>query len=326
MSTSVEIESKGGVLSVAIPSSQLIGLMKTFPDQPISFDIQEKPLEKVLAYSVKIKSPSGSFTLPGEDGESYPNLKSEHEISFKIVADTLVKGVEKTLFAVGGNGLKPMYCGINISFEDGKAIFTATNGNMLSTFSYTANIECYRSFIVPSKVLSLLLAAPKSDEIMVSLDDRSIRLQLSDDTVLKSLLIDERYVDYQSVIPRANENHLSIDRQQMLSALKRVIQLSNQITKSVKVSLDNSVCTISSEDTDLGQDACETILCEYDGVPIEIGLVGNIVIECLSKFDTADAHFYFSTPQRAVIIRDRFAPSDDVQNLMLTMPVMLANR
>jgi DNA polymerase III sliding clamp (beta) subunit (PCNA family) len=116
---------------------------------------------------------------------------------------------------------------------------------------------------------------------------------------------------------------LVIDRLLFLGALKRVIQLSNTITKSVKLSLTEGQCAITAEDADLGQNAYEILDCNYQHDTLEIGLVGSQVIDCINKFDTAEVHLYFSTSNRAVLIRDRAVDPADKQNLMLTMPIML---
>jgi DNA polymerase-3 subunit beta len=324
LTTSLEIKNKGANVSIAVPAVQISGLIKSFADQPLAFEIKERRIENVLTYNVEIKSPTGTFKLPAENGEDYPAISDKDQASFKIPAHTLVNGIEKTLFAASTDQLNPKFCGVNLSFDSGKALFTATNQHILSTFSYTANIEFNRSLIIPTKVLSILLSSPKAEEIQVSIGSNSITFQLSEETTLKSLLINERFVDYQSIIPTNNESHMIIDRALMLSALKRVIQLSNTITKSVKLTLSEGQCAISAEDVDLGQNAHEELPCQYQSEQLSIGLIGNQVIECINKFDTQEAHFYFSAPNRAVIIRDHEVAPTDKQNLMLTMPIMLA--
>lgn len=323
LTTSIAIENKGAKISIAVPSVQISGLIKSFPDQPLAFEIMKRKIDNVLTYAVEIKSPTGTFKLPAENGEDYPTINDDQQIIFSMPTHTLLNGIEKTLFAASTDQLKPKFCGVNLSFDDGKALFTATNQHILSTFSYTANIECNRSIIIPTKVLSILLSSPKTDTVEVSIGSNSINFQLSEETTLRSLLINERFADYQGIIPINNESHMVIDRALMLNALKRVIQLSNTITKSVKLTLSTGQCAISAEDVDLGQNAHEELPCEYQSEPLSIGLIGNQVIECINKFDTQEAHFYFSTPQRAVIIRDHAVDPKDKHNLMLTMPIML---
>lgn len=279
-----------------------------------------------VAISITIRTATGSYTLAAEDGQHYPTLKNKADIRFNILADTLVKGVEKTLFAASTDELRPALTGVNISFVHGKAVFTATDASILSTFSYTANIDCEKSFIVPTKVLSLLLTSPKNETLEVYLDDKSIRFALNEEATLTSVLIDERYVDFQAVIPTANSNHLLVNRPMLVSALRRVIQLSDSITKSVKLSLSAGQCNISAEDTALAQKAFEELSCEYGGEPLDIGLMGGRLLDCLNRFDTSNVHLYFSTPNRAVLIRDHDVEPTDKNNLMLTMPIMLTNQ
>jgi DNA polymerase-3 subunit beta len=135
-------------------------------------------------------------------------------------------------------------------------------------------------------------------------------------------LIDEKYPDYEAVIPVNNPNKLTIDRNQLLSCLRRVSIFSNKTTHQVRLKISGSELQISAEDMDFSNEAHERLGCQYEGEDIEIGFNAKFIIEMLSNLNTEEVILEMSTPNRAGILLPVTADnSEDV--LMLVMPVML---
>jgi DNA polymerase III subunit beta len=79
---------------------------------------------------------------------------------------------------------------------------------------------------------------------------------------------------------------------------------------------------ISAEDIERSSEARETVLCEYDGEPMEIGFNSVYLNEVILNVDAEDVAFTFSSPNRAgVVTPAEQASGEDM--LMLIMPVML---
>ena len=137
-------------------------------------------------------------------------------------------------------------------------------------------------------------------------------------------LIDERYPDYENVIPADNENNITIGKAELLSSLKRIAIYANKTTHQVRLKITGSELMISSEDLDFSNEANERLVCEHDGQDIEIGFNAKFLIEMLSNISSDQITFKLSAPNRAGLIE----PSDKTENediLMLVMPVMLNN-
>ena len=65
MTTSLAVESKEDG-KVAIPSKILLETLKTLPDQPISFSVDDK------TFAIEINAGDGKYKLSGENGEDFP--------------------------------------------------------------------------------------------------------------------------------------------------------------------------------------------------------------------------------------------------------------
>jgi DNA polymerase-3 subunit beta len=137
-------------------------------------------------------------------------------------------------------------------------------------------------------------------------------------------LIDERYPDYENVIPVQNPNKLVIDRYDLLSSIKRISIYSNTTTHQVRLRIAGSELHVSAEDLDFSNEANERLSCQYDGEDMEIGFNARFLIEMLNNIDSDEITLELSTPNRAGLLMP--SSNDDNENiLMLVMPVMLNN-
>ena len=137
-------------------------------------------------------------------------------------------------------------------------------------------------------------------------------------------LIDERYPDYENVIPVSNPNKLTINRQELLNSVRRISIYANKTTHQVRLRLAGSELTISAEDLDFSNEASERLACQYDGEDMEIGFNARFLLEMLSNIDSEEITLELSTPNRAGLLMP--AQADENESiLMLVMPVMLNN-
>ena len=135
-------------------------------------------------------------------------------------------------------------------------------------------------------------------------------------------MIDETYPNYEAVIPLENDRKLTVSRNALLAAVKRVALYSSTMTHQVRLSLKANEMEIAAEDIERSSEAHETVLCEYDHEALDIGFNAVYLPEVLNNIDAEDMVFEFSSPNRAGVI----TPSeqrDGEDMMMLIMPVML---
>jgi DNA polymerase-3 subunit beta len=135
-------------------------------------------------------------------------------------------------------------------------------------------------------------------------------------------MIDEAYPNYEAVIPVENDRRLTINRDSMLSAVKRVALYSSSMTHQIRLSLRSGEMEISAEDIERASEAKEVVLCDYDSEDMEIGFNSVYLTDILNNVDSQDVVFEFSTPNRAGVVTPA-EQMEDEDMLMLIMPVML---
>lgn len=320
MTTSVAVESKEGG-KIAVPSKILLDTLKTLPEQPIAFSVDDK------TFAIEISAGDGKYRLSGENGDDFPKIPVvDNASSVNLPASVLAEAINKTIFAVSNDELRPAMTGVFCQLSPQNVTFVATDAHKLVRYRRNdAKAESATSFILPKKALNLLKSSLPTEDINVSIEYNSTSAFFKFANIhLICRLIDERYPDYEAVIPQNNPNKLTLDRSLFLNCLKRVVIFANKTTHQVRLKITGSELNISSEDIDFANEAHERIGCQYDGDDMEIGFNAKFLIEMLNNLSGEEITIEMSTPNRAGLlfpsIKDK---NEDI--LMLVMPVMLNN-
>jgi len=320
MTTSVAVESKEGG-KIAVPSKILLDTLKTLPEQPISFSVDDK------TFAIEISAGDGKYRLSGENGEDFPRIPVvDNASSVNLPATVLAEAINKTIFAVSNDELRPAMTGVYCQLSPQNVTFVATDAHKLVRYRRNdAKADTATSFILPKKALNLLKSSLPSEDINVSIEYNTTSAFFKFANInLICRLIDERYPDYEAVIPQNNPNKLTLDRSLFLNCLKRVVIFANKTTHQVRLKITGSELNISSEDIDFANEAHERIGCQFDGEDMEIGFNAKFLIEMLNNLSGEEITIEMSTPNRAGLLfpslRDE---NEDI--LMLVMPVMLNN-
>lgn len=307
--------------SVAIPARILLDTLKALPTQPITVTVDED------SNAVEITSAYGKYKLAGENADDFPRIQAADDVdTIQVPARTLVKGINKTLFAASNDELRPAMTGVFFQVDFNSLIFVATDAHKLVRYTFN-NIESAvnTSFIVPKKALTLLKnALPAGDDKVEISFNKSFAFFKHDNISMVCRLIDARYPDYNAVIPTENPNKLSVGRSDFQSSLKRIAIYANKTTNQVVLGISEGNLTISSQDLDFANEAVEQLPCSYDGSDMNIGFNGKFLIDMLGVLEGDQINIELSSPSRAgLILPAEQNAGEDL--LMLVMPVMLSN-
>lgn len=301
-----------------IPARRLIETIRALPNTNIKFSCDPNSNKIELATDI------GEYRLTGEPIENYPSLPSfKAQDEFKLNNDTLRRLIGKTEFAVSKDELRPAMTGVLFQVRSNEIRTVSTDGHRLvrvvnHEFSTT---KPERDVVLPVKATSLMLKCLEDSESSIAISEIHALFK-SGSTTIHSRLIEERYPNYESVIPLDNEKKLVVDKNLLLSSVRRTSLYASSTTKLVRFSMSKNELTISAEDIDFGSEAKEKISCDYSDESFEIGFNSSYIIDILNHIDSEQVVFLFNTPSRAAIIRPQ-TQRDGEDLLMLIMPVRL---
>ena len=316
----LQVESKEDG-SVAIPAKILIETLKNLPEQPVTFSIDDQN------YNIEINSDNGKYKLAGENSADFPKVPTLNDgFSSAIDSGILNSAISNTIFSTSTDELRPAMTGIFFKLSNSSGTFVSTDGHRLVKYIRTdiKGDEVDHDMIIPRKSLNLLKSVIPTDKSTdINLEFNASNAFFSFENVkMVCRLIDERYPDYDNVIPSDNSNIVILDRSEILGSLKRISIYANKTTNQVRFKISGSEILISAEDLDFSNEANERISCEHDGDNIEIGFNAKFLIEMLSNIESDKVRFKLSEPNRAgLIVPDNMSENEDIT--MLVMPVML---
>lgn len=320
--TWVELENTDGIGIFAVPAKILIDTLKEFPEQPLTFQVNNE------TFGIEIFSENGKFSIPGYNGEDYPDQPQIDPNSSRTVQmghDVLLSGINKTLFATADDELRPVMNGILVELAPDEATFVASDAHKLVRYKRSdIKSEVESSFILPKKPAALLKnLLPKEDfDVKIDFDDKNAFVTMTNFTLI-CRLVEGKYPSYNSVIPTNNPNRLILDRVEFYNTLRRVSVFSNQASNLVRLKITGNQLVVSAQDIDFSISAVERINCQYEGDEMEIGFKSAFLLEILSNLSTSEVRVELSDPTRAGLLLPAEKEFDQEDVLMLLMPMMI---
>lgn len=320
--TWVTLENTEGTGEVAIPAKLLIDTLKEFPEQPLTFQINNE------TFAIDIHSENGKFSIVGQNADDYPELpeiETGSSNSVKMNHDVILSGINRTLFATADDELRPVMNGILVEIQPENITFVASDAHKLVRYKrMDVTTEVESSFILPKKPAALLKnLLPKEDfDVQLNFDSNNAFIELTNFKII-CRLVEGKYPSYNSVIPTNNPNKMQIDRLEFYNTLRRVSVFSNQASNLVRLKLSGDQLVVSAQDVDFSISAVERLNCQYEGAEMEIGFKSSFLIEILSNLSSGEVKLELSDPTRAGILLPVVQDIEEEDTLMLLMPMMI---
>ena len=320
MVTSLEVNESDANGKFAVGAKTILDALKEIPEQPLSFEVN------LETYEISVQYQNGKYNVMGQNADEYPQSASlgDNAVRLEINADLLLIGINRALFATADDELRPVMNGVYFDITTEDITFVASDGHKLArSKTMAAKGDERAAFILPKKPASLLknLLPKEAGSVTIEFDDRNAVFTLENYRMV-CRLIEGRFPNYNSVIPQNNPHMVTIDRLQLISALKRVSVFSSQASSLIKLRLQENLIVVSAQDIDFSTSAEESLVCQYQGAPMSIGFKSTFLIDILNNIASSDVIIQLADPSRAgVIVPLEQGENDDL--LMLLMPMML---
>ena len=315
LTNTLECETDGGG-AVAIPGKKFFEIVRSLPEDDVVIDAKGE--------KISIKCRKSRFKMVGKNAEEFPKLPEQKPTAtFDIKTETLDDMVTKTSYAVSNDLTRPSLCGVLWELKKEALNMIATDGHRLAKVELpkAAPGVSENNYIVSPKALNLLKSlSDETDEVRVSMADNHITFDLGD-SVIYSRLLEGPFPDYNQVIPKKNEKQLTVSREELTAACKRVSILSSVITHQIKLVVEDDRLTLSVNTPDVGE-AVEEVTCSYDSDKMEIGYNARYLLDILRTINSDDVVFMLDRNDNAGVV----LPAEnegDMKHQCLLMPLRL---
>ena len=320
LTTNIEVQNVEGSGKFALDVKRTINSLKELPDTALTFEINDENL------AVKVTYINGYYDAMALNGDEFPEkaVNANEVQQFMLPAKSIASGIAHTLFAVGNDDMHPQFTGIYWDIKPDMIVYVASDSHKLVRYRQTnvkPNFE--RSFILPAKpaaILANIIDRDSEENVKITVDESSATFE-NNDYQLSCRFINGRYPNYNSVIPEDNPYTMAVDRLTLLNAVRRVAVFAN-VGGLVRLDLKPTQVVLTAQDVDHSTAAEETISCEYNGEPMNIGFKSADVIDVINNIDCDGVDLKLLDPARAGV----FVPSEQKAGeelIVLQMPMMI---
>lgn len=321
VSSRVEVTDSEGEGDIAVPAKTLLEITKEINNQPVTFSLNENTGE------IDVLFLTGRFRFMGINADEFPRgEKMDEDATILVIpASVMKKGIDKTLYAVSLETIRPMMTGIYWDIHEGDITFVASDTHKLVRYiNSEVNPEVVTSFIMPSKPASIMkgILDKTTEDVRMTLGEKGARFEFGDFTVT-CRFIKGNYPNYNRVIPDNNPFAVKVSRESFFNAMRRVAIFASKASSLVKFDITESGMVLSAQDLDYGTSAEERVMCEYEGNPMTIGFNSTFTQEILANLSGDDVVVRLSDPARPGIFEPlEQEPNENLVTIQMPLQVI----
>jgi DNA polymerase III subunit beta len=248
---------------VALVPARLLGdTVKSLSDAPVDVETDTSQAHiRCAAYEGTLR------LLPAED---FPGLQEPGGTSITAEAAAFAEAVNQVARAASRDEARPVLTGVLVEISREGVVMAATDSYRLAVRDLVATADGEARAIVPERALSeagRAAAAEEKGSLTIFVDEAQVAFRIGTLT-LTSRLIEGEFPNFRALLPEQHESRLTISRQQLLDAVRRVGLLARDTTP-VRLEFNALGVKLSSSSPDLGQ-AVETVEARYEGEDLTV--------------------------------------------------------
>lgn len=288
-----------------------------------TFVIREKENNRVF-----VSDKVARFDLAGISADEFPAFVEPEAVpTVFLEGDALCEMINRTIYAVtleeAGFKLSGVYT--EKVEKDGAFLLrmVATDGHRLSLSERAVpgleDMDLPQGVLIPKKGMSELnKIASEGGGLHIGFGEKKC-IARKEDLLLVIRLLDTRFPDYRAVLPKAVESSISISRERLLEAMRKMLILSNDRYRAVKVTIENNRIQLVSTNPEIGEGE-EIIDVDYTGQSIEAGFNPKYFIDVLQPMVSGSVQMEFADSSKPCMLRG----AEDEGFLGLIMPMRVS--
>jgi len=300
--------------AITVNGKKIFEIVKSLPDgQNVAVELKGETLE--------ITAGESEFKVLCMQKEDYPQVpEARFEKKIQLPLKDVKEMVDRVFYAITQEQ-RYYLNGALLSLKAKSMELVSTDGHRLS---YAARAE---DGLKPEKDISVIVAKKTLSELR-KFEDETVEFDFDDNNLffrvgartLISRVIESKFPNYQAVIPKDNPNTLSIGREELAGAIRRVSLLSAERSKGIKFYLEKNRMRLFSSNPEIGE-ARDRLSVEYKGQDIEIGFNSQYLLDFLTAVPSERVAFEIKDENSAVLLKPE--GEEGLKNIYVLMPMKI---
>jgi DNA polymerase-3 subunit beta len=303
--------------SVTLGAKKLYEIVRSLPESDVSVKVEKDAWAKIRCERVEIKMAG----LPGEDFPTLPEARPAKAI--EVPVGVLRALIQRTAFAITSEDARYYLAGALLVLDKEAAAMVATDGHRLAWAQKRTVLKLADAtrVLVPRKAITELarLVEDMGDEETVSFQQGDGHLIFgAGGRILASKVVEAQFPAYEKVVGVTGDKKVTIGREVLQSAIRRVSLLSSERGRAVKLSLDEGRLEVSASSPELGE-ARESLPLEYAGGVVEIGFNAQYLLDFLGVVGTDEVGLEVKDAESQGLLRPVGEEGGDYRYVVMPM-------
>lgn len=276
---------------------------------------QGKVTVEIAADNATIAAGRSTFTVPTLNALEFPRSSISSGEPATIASATFKSALERVVLAASKEAQRPQLNAVVMASTPQGIELAATDGYRLAIKELPGTDALSSDkFLLPARALAELgRLLDMSDEISVRFSGVDATFQ-SPSMLLTTRLINADYPPYRSIVPSNNTNVLTVNRSDLLDALRRTGVLANDMAPvRLRMSAEGARLTVQLTD---GSTSVEDVDASFTGEEITAAFNSDYLAAGVDACGTEEVTIATSQPNKPAIIK----PVGDDSYLYLLMP------
>jgi len=296
---------------IALPAKLFGQLVRELPAGPVSLELKGDEM--------MIEAGRSHFHLFAVSTEDFPPfLPKVDGPVLEIPVEVAAKAIERVVFASSDERSRFELGGVKLIHEEGKVQWAATDGRRLSLVKHDVGGESIAagSILIPSRAAQeVSRALPSEGNLKVTLGEKRVLFEAGNITIASTLLTDN-FPPWESLIPDSYSIHVTVGRDDLLSAVRRASVLANERSRLVELVAKDGTLEVRGERQEAGGGNTE-IDAMVEGKGAEVSYNANYLIDCLRVMGEGKVRWSLIQSDGAGYL----SPEDDDSYLHIIMPM-----
>ena len=266
-----------------------------------------------------VANPS-EFSIRVVAGDEFPEIPEPAGDVVTLDAAMFKAAIEQVGKAASSDDARPILTGVLMAAESGGLRLVSTDSYRLAMCDIDGLtvLGDQQKVLVPSRALKeLARIVDDEEEITLSLGEHNASFSVGGATVT-TRLIEGDFPNYNRLIPETHENRLTIDRETLLDALRRVRLLAQESTP-IRMSMSAEGLEVAAVAQEVGE-AHEALEAEYQGEDLMVAFNPEYLIDGIEVSPGSQVVLETIGELKPALLKS----SEDPNFLYLLMPVRVS--
>ena len=301
---------------ITLPARLLYEFVSTNTDDVVNLELK--------GTDVILKSKHYTATIKGIEASEFPAIPDiTPDFEAEVNTFDFRTAITQTVFAAALDETRPILSGVLIKINGDELKMAATDSFRLSekTLRLNKKVEKKTEVVIPARTMvemvRLLETGPENMRLRIG--ENQVAFTIGD-VYMVSRILEGAFPDYEQIIPKDLPVKSSVQREELLGAMKMSALFARDSANNIKVNISSKEIVILAISPQMGENKAK-VNAQTTGGEIDISFNARYILDALQAMTGKQTELYFAGKLSPCIIKD---PADK-SYLCIVMPLRVEN-